>query len=69
MLNENWKEDRLKTIKQIAIKKGGRCLSEEYVNGITKLEFECSKGHTWKAIPQSIITGSWCGECYKKRGT
>ena len=43
---------------------GGKCLSKKYVNLKTKLEWECKKGHRWKATPDSIkYRGSWCLEC------
>ena len=51
------------TFKNIAIEKGGRCLSENYVNSQIKLEFECKHGHIWKAIPNAIKRGQWCKKC------
>jgi predicted Zn-ribbon and HTH transcriptional regulator len=27
------------------------------------LQWECNKGHTWKAVPGSIQQGSWCPRC------
>ena len=47
----------------LAANKGGRCLSTEYRNKESKLEWECSKGHTWLAIPNSVKRGSWCPTC------
>ena len=60
---------RHKTIEQMrktAASKGGRCLSSRYVNGKTKLEWECSQGHRWWALPNSVSRGSWCPECYRR---
>lgn len=55
-------------MKRIASKRGGRCLSEEYVNTTTKLLWECSEGHQWEATPDNIRKGSWCPKCfYNKR--
>ena len=51
----------------IAKKRGGKCLSEEYVNSRTKLLWECSKGHQWKAAPEHIKEGTWCPTCSSKR--
>ncbi len=48
---------------QIASDRGGRCLSEVYVNTRTKLKWECSEGHQWVALPSDVIKGSWCREC------
>jgi len=50
----------------IAIEKGGKCLSEKYVNVDTKLLWECKDGHQWKTIPYLIRTGSWCPTCGNK---
>lgn len=47
----------------IAHERGGRCLSEQYVNNQTKLQWECSYGHRWESIPSLIISGTWCPVC------
>jgi hypothetical protein len=55
-----------KTIQQmrdIAEANGGTCLSKEYINVSTKLEWMCLEGHTWEAVPNSIQQGSWCPTC------
>jgi triacylglycerol esterase/lipase EstA (alpha/beta hydrolase family) len=50
-------------IKNIAIKRGGKCISEKYKGSHSKLEWVCKKGHKWPATPSSIKQGSWCPEC------
>lgn len=50
-------------MRDIAESRGGKCLSLDYVDAHTHLEWECSLGHIWRAIPSSIIRGSWCSEC------
>ncbi|WP_282161980.1 hypothetical protein [Ulvibacterium marinum] len=50
-------------MRDIAKSRGGKCLSDEYVNARTKLIWQCSEGHIWKAIPSSIKQGHWCGTC------
>jgi hypothetical protein len=47
----------------LASSKGGKCLSTEYTNCITKLEFQCSSSHIWKAEPRHIVEGRWCPVC------
>src|ERR1017187_8588264 len=47
----------------IAIKRGGKCLSKEYINSNTKLEWQCAKGHIWKAKPGNVNAGTWCPFC------
>lgn len=54
---------RLKDIQDLAASKGGKCLSEEYVNNATHMLFECELGHQWQAVSASIKTGSWCPIC------
>ena len=53
---------------EIANKFGGECLSNDYVNGKTKLIWKCNKGHIWEAIPESIKNGSWCPICKESKG-
>ena len=55
----------IEDMKKIAESKGGKCLSERYINLDTKLEWQCEKGHLWGAIPSSIKRGSWCPKCAK----
>ncbi len=54
----------LELMKEIATKKGGECLSNEYANKNSKLEWKCSDGHTWFATPDSVKNaGRWCPVC------
>jgi hypothetical protein len=50
---------------KIASDRNGRCLSLEYKNNKTKMEWECSEGHRWKANLMNVIhNNSWCPVCY-----
>lgn len=50
----------------LANKNNGSCLSVEYKNNKTKMEWQCNKGHqSWWAIYNSINRGSWCPHCSK----
>lgn len=49
-------------MQEIAISKGGKCLSEYYENARTVLSWQCKEGHQWEA-PYSRIIKSWCYEC------
>jgi len=62
--------DSIETYHAIAKKRGGKCLSTEYKNQLSKLEFKCSEGHIWKASGLSVKNnGSWCRICgYKSTG-
>ncbi len=57
----------IQEMEQIALRRGGKCLSNVYTNSKTKLLWECKKGHKWYAIPNDIKRGSWCFVCGKKR--
>jgi hypothetical protein len=55
-----------RTIEQmqaLAKKKGGECLSSEYINVMTPLTWRCKKGHEWKTTPNGISKGKWCPKC------
>ena len=48
----------------IAKERGGKCLSKEYVNTNTKMNWECKKGHIWEAAFGHIKhSKSWCPTC------
>lgn len=52
--------------KNLAISKKGLCLSTDYINCITKLEFQCEYGHIWKTKPYYLVyNNSWCPKCNK----
>ncbi|RIB01521.1 hypothetical protein C2G38_2230593 [Gigaspora rosea] len=58
--------NRTRTIKDMQIlaeKREGFCISNEYINRQNPLEWQCKKGHKWKASPKNIIKGSWCRQC------
>ena len=61
-----YSRDNLKAMKDLAKKRGGFCLSQQYLNARTKLKWKCREGHVWKAIPDSIKRGSWCPKCANK---
>jgi len=51
-------------MQEIAIARGGYCLSTEYINNKTKLSWECNEGHTWMARPSDVKNnGTWCAVC------
>jgi hypothetical protein len=57
----------LKKLKKLAKDKGGKCLSEKYINSKFKHKWKCKEGHIWKATPHDIKRGSWCPMCWNKR--
>lgn len=59
----------IEEMKQIARNKGGKCLSDKYINGITPLQWQCNKGHLWEAPYERIQIGRWCPDpiCINER--
>ncbi|XNL06923.1 hypothetical protein Q2T91_11185 [Ralstonia pseudosolanacearum] len=60
-------EDRrlgIETMHELAAQRGGLCVSDTYVNNATKLEWECARGHRWRAAPSTIRNGHWCAQCH-----
>jgi len=62
-----YSRDNLKEMKDLAKKREGICLSKQYLNARTKLEWKCKEGHIWSAIPDSIKRGSWCPICARNK--
>jgi hypothetical protein len=64
-------KDNIEVYHKIAIERGGKLLSEEYINSKTHMLWECKDGHQWKATGEHIKTRkSWCPVCsYKERGS
>ncbi len=51
-------------MRHLAKERGGKCLSTQYVNSATALEWQCKKGHRWMAAPNNIKSQkSWCAVC------
>ncbi len=63
--NEEIRRNYLRELIDIAEAKGGKCLSNVYINNHTKLRFTCAnKNHDeWTAVPSSIKNGTWCNKC------
>lgn len=57
------KEKKFRSVRAIAAKRGGRCLSETYVHSRAPLHWRCADGHEWDACAQSIGDGTWCPRC------
>ena len=62
----------LKEMHALARKRGGRCLSNRYINNHSPLLWECRRSHRWKAAPCNVRggerkRGTWCQRCYDLR--
>jgi len=53
----------IEEMQRIAESRGGKCLSEKYINNRTKLKWQCEKGHIWEAAPRR----SWCPYCSENK--
>lgn len=60
---DNVLPEMIAAMKEMAKKRGGECLSTNYVNNNTKLRWRCGDGHEWEAVPGSLQQGSWCPSC------
>ncbi|MBT3514691.1 MAG: hypothetical protein HN474_05190 [Nitrospina sp.] len=58
----------LDDLKELALARGGKCLSKFYVDARTKLIWQCSEKHKpWHARPDNIKNlGQWCPTCKLK---
>jgi hypothetical protein len=54
--------------KSIAESKGGKCLSNVYVNNSTPMVWQCEYGHIWSIQYSVIQQGHWCPFCGHKEG-
>ncbi|SNT40300.1 hypothetical protein SAMN05421640_3795 [Ekhidna lutea] len=53
----------LEDVQNLAIERGGECLSKSYKNDMTKVTWQCAEGHIWDATPNNIKRGKWCPTC------
>lgn len=66
--DENKPEELLEIedMRQAALFRGGRCISQTMVKGDldTSLEWECSEGHKFSMRPRTVLKGGhWCKKC------
>ncbi|MFW9822151.1 MAG: hypothetical protein ACFFE4_04410 [Candidatus Thorarchaeota archaeon] len=66
------KEMKLKEMQEVAKKNDGRLISNEYINALTPLIWECNKcfyegiPFRWSARAADIKNGTWCPKCAGK---
>lgn len=54
----------LNEAKQLAINKGGKCLSNDYINSKDHLKWKCCYGHTWETSFSGVKHKfTWCPHC------
>jgi hypothetical protein len=47
----------------LAMKKGGKCISDTYVNSLTNMSWICKEGHMFESTLSNIKRGTWCLNC------
>jgi len=50
---------------ELAAAKGGLCLAKKYTTMEDKVQWQCAKGHIWRADGVKIQLGTWCPQCAK----
>lgn len=53
----------IEDMQRLAAEHGGKCISQEYVNYRTPLEWECGRGHRFTALFWRLRNGRWCARC------
>ena len=54
----------IEDMQDLALQRGGQCLSSVYVNQKSILRWECSEGHVWDSMAANIRNGGcWCPHC------
>jgi len=57
----------IEEMQKLAESKGGKCLSDTYVNSRTELKWQCEEGHIWETTPDTVkYSGIWCTICSRK---
>ena len=54
-------------MRRVAKQRAGKRLSPRYIDSRTPLEWRCSLGHQWRAMPTNVTKGSWCPKCVHKQ--
>jgi len=59
----------IEEMQEIALDRGGWCLSLEYTNVSNELWWQCHEGHVWSAPPKNVIgrDKTWCPICGRSK--
>jgi hypothetical protein len=55
----------IKHAKKLALKRKGKCISNEYITSKDLLLWKCKNNHIWSSSYNSIKAGSWCPYCHE----
>src|SRR5438309_1411105 len=62
-INKDKTKKDIQEIRELAIKMGGKLISETYINSHEKLLWECGKGHIFDNTRSRVSRGKWCRFC------
>lgn len=54
----------LEHMQETARERGGLCLSMHYEGARAHYQWQCARGHTWRAMYVQVRAGTWCPACY-----
>jgi hypothetical protein len=57
------REKKLRQVRAIARRRGGKLLSTIYVNCATNMRWRCARGHEFEATANNVSNGTWCTRC------
>jgi hypothetical protein len=57
----------MKKIHRAVADRGGKCLTNDYVNDRSPLSLICENGHNWVTALRNVRVGKWCPTCYDER--
>lgn len=61
---KNRVENPLCELQEIALTRGGKCLSTSYTGNKAKMTFQCANGHLFEKSANAIKSkGQWCSQC------
>ncbi len=63
------RQARLEQARATARERGGRLLTKRFSKPDAKLLWQCAQGHRWRALWNSVRTGSWCPTCGRRLPT
>ncbi len=58
----------IERMRDLARRRGGECLSDEFRAVLAPLRWRCGEGHEWDAKPYGVLRGQWCPKCARQRG-
>ncbi|MFE8698423.1 hypothetical protein ACFYKT_19125 [Cytobacillus sp. FJAT-53684] len=63
------RKGNIEEFQELALYKGGHCISIAYKDRVTPLEFQCKEGHQFFGTPSTVKnSGAWCPYCLTSKG-